>query len=87
MRILALSPRPANPPNTGAKLREYHLLRQMSKWAELSVLAFRTGPEPLVLEFAQVESFARPKGYTAGKILRGLLIAGVIAGAIAVWRL
>ena len=72
MRILALSPRPANPPNTGAKLREYHLLRQLSKWADLSVLAFRTGPEPLVLEFAQVESFARPKGYTAGKVMRGL---------------
>ena len=73
MRILALSPRPANPPNTGAKLREYHLLRQLSGWADLTVLAFRTGSEALVLEFAEVESFARPRGYTAGKVLRGLL--------------
>ena len=72
MRILVLSPRPAHPPNTGAKLREYHLLRQMSQWAKLTVLAFRTGPESLRLEFADVESFARPRGYTVGKILRGM---------------
>ena len=73
VRILVLSPRPAHPPNTGAKLREYHLLKQMAEWAELTVLAFRTGPEPLVLDFATVESFARPRGYTAGKVLRGLV--------------
>ena len=72
MRILILSPRPVNPPNTGAKLREYHLLRQMSRWADLTVLAFHTAEPHLDLDFAKLQSFARPKGYTVAKILKGL---------------
>jgi len=72
MRILILSPRPVNPPNTGAKLREYHLLRQMSRWADLTVLAFHTAEPHLDLDFAKLQSVARPKGYTAAKILKGL---------------
>ena len=62
-----------NPPNTGAKLREYHLLQQMSGWADLTVLAFHTAEPYFDLDFASLQSFARPKGYTAGKILKGLI--------------
>ncbi|WP_035957531.1 glycosyltransferase family 4 protein [Bryobacter aggregatus] len=73
LRVLVLSPRPANPPNTGAKLREYHLLRQMSRWADLKVLSFRTTEAYRDLSFASVEHFERPQGYTPLKVLKGLL--------------
>lgn len=71
-KILALSPRPAHPPNTGAKLREFHLLRQLSRWAEVTLLALHPDGGPLELDFCTVECFARPRGYTPGKVLRGL---------------
>ncbi len=71
MRILVLSPRPCLPTNTGAKLREFHTLRQLSRHASLHLIAFHTD-SPFSLDFASVSSFPRPHRYTAAKVLRSL---------------
>jgi glycosyltransferase involved in cell wall biosynthesis len=72
MRILVLSPRPCQPANTGGKLREFHILRQLAPHARIRLLAFHTSGSPFTLDFASVSSFPRPPRYTAGKVLRSL---------------
>ena len=47
MRVLFLSPRNSWPPNSGAKLREYHLARALAGQAELTLLAFAADGEAL----------------------------------------
>ena len=77
MRILIVSPRQCWPPTSGAKLREYHLARSLSRRAEVSRIYFRDPdsgmPDPSELPFLQ-DSVAvpRPHTYTPVKILRGL---------------
>jgi len=77
MRILFLSPRQCWPPQTGAKLREFHLAHALGRRAELTHVSFH---EPLCspltaqeLPFCkEVISLPKPKAYTPAKILQGL---------------
>ena len=73
MRVLVLSPRPCLPTNTGAKLREFHMLRHLAKHASLHLLAFHTSGQPLALDFATVQSFLRPPRYTFTKIISSIV--------------
>jgi polysaccharide biosynthesis protein PslH len=77
MRILFLSPRQCWPPRSGAKLREFHLAAALGRRAELTHVFFSPpgseSPGPADLPFAQkILAVPQPKGYTAGRILRGL---------------
>jgi sugar transferase (PEP-CTERM/EpsH1 system associated) len=70
--VLFFSPRPCFPADSGAKLREYHLLRQLSREMHVDLLAFET-TGPFQLPFAgQVRTVPRPPRYTLGKLLKGL---------------
>lgn len=74
MRILLLSPRPCWPTVSGAKLRDYHLIRALGERAE--VTHFHYGAATPEAPFpAGVRAFASPQParYTAAKILRSLL--------------
>lgn len=80
MRILVLSPRQCWPPVTGAKQREYYLLRSLGCKAHVTHLSFsEPGSPPLVAEdlpfCREVITVPRPRRYTAGKLLRGLMQA------------
>jgi sugar transferase (PEP-CTERM/EpsH1 system associated) len=73
MRILFLSPRQCWPPDTGAKLREFHLARQLAKNAEVTTLAFAEDSIRRGIDFCRhIECVAPPKRYTALKLLKGL---------------
>jgi sugar transferase (PEP-CTERM/EpsH1 system associated) len=76
MRVLHFAPRVCWPLDTGAKLRNYHLAKVLSKQASITLLAF-ADPEQA---FGDLRSFydrvitvAREPGYTMAKIARGLL--------------
>lgn len=73
MRILIFSPRPCDPPDTGAKLREYHLARNLAENNRVDLLAFQTGEPCRPVFFDRVVTVPRPKRYTPFKILAGLL--------------
>ena len=77
MRILFLSPRQCWPALSGAKLREYHLARALSRWAELTYVHFAdAGGEPLTandLPFAaRIVSVPKPHLYGPWKVVRGI---------------
>lgn len=77
MRILFLSPRQCWPALSGAKLREYHLARALSRWAELTYVYFAdAGDQPLTaadLPFAaRIVSVPKPQVYGAWKLIRGI---------------
>lgn len=77
MRILFLSPRQCWPALSGAKLREYHLARALSRWAELTYVYFAdAGDEPLTasdLPFAaHIVSVPKPHVYGPWKLVRGI---------------
>jgi glycosyltransferase involved in cell wall biosynthesis len=74
--VLQLAPRVCWPLDTGAKLRNYHLARVVSKHASVTLLAF-TDPHEQLVDFEgpyeQVITVTRDRGYTPAKILRGAL--------------
>jgi sugar transferase (PEP-CTERM/EpsH1 system associated) len=73
MRVLFLSPRQCWPTTTGAKLREYHLARQVAGEAELTILAFSDEPMTEGLGFCrEVLAVPPPERYTAWKLMRGI---------------
>ena len=76
MRILFVSPRQAWPANSGAKLRDYHFARAVGQEADLTYVLFaEPGSSPDLSQFAfarRVQAVPKPKGYTLGKILRGV---------------
>ena len=77
MRILFLSPRQCWPALSGAKLREYHLARALSRWAELTYVYFAdAGGPPLTaadLRFdARVIGVPKPHVYGPWKLLQGI---------------
>jgi glycosyltransferase involved in cell wall biosynthesis len=77
VRILFLSPRQCWPALSGAKLREYHLARALSKWAELTYVYFAdAGNEPLTQEdlpFAtHIVAVPKPQVYAPWKLVRGI---------------
>jgi sugar transferase (PEP-CTERM/EpsH1 system associated) len=74
MRILFLSPRQCWPPDTGAKLREYHLVRQLAAKAEVTLLAFGSASMAEGLSFChETITVAPSKRYTFGKLIRGII--------------
>jgi polysaccharide biosynthesis protein PslH len=76
MRILYLSPRQAWPANSGAKLRDYYFARALGERSHLTYVFFaEPGRDPDLSRWgfaARARSVPKPKGYTAGKILRGV---------------
>ncbi len=87
LRVLYFAPRECWPPNTGAKLRNYYLARELGRRARVSYLSFTDeGAQPThpahATEVAlpapdqlyeQVVTVPRGRGYTPGKIARGAL--------------
>jgi glycosyltransferase involved in cell wall biosynthesis len=77
VRILFLSPRQCWPATSGAKLREYHLARALSRFAELTYVYFaEAGTQPLTaneLPFAaRIIAVPMPPVYGVWNILRGI---------------
>lgn len=76
MRVLQFAPRVCWPLDTGAKLRNYHLARVLSRHAQVTLLAFTEAKEPdLNIEnpYHQIVTVKRDAGYTPAKLLRGAL--------------
>lgn len=79
MRILYFSPQDCWPLTSGARLRNYHLATQLASGAQVSWLGMRQPGELAVPlpggknTFEAVESVVREKGYSPGKLLRGLI--------------
>ena len=77
MRILFVSPRQCWPPLTGARLREYHLLRVLAGHAQLTHVFFSQPPLlPPSSDFPlcpKTVSVPLPSRYTPTKVVRGLL--------------
>lgn len=72
MKILVLSPRQAWPADTGAKLREAHMVNGLGGWAEVEGQWFQAEGDKATGRMAG-EAFPRPQRYTTGKILGSLL--------------
>lgn len=78
MRLLFLSPRQCWPPQSGAKLREYHLLRALGQQADVDYAYFldpaMPAPEPATFAFcSSVTGIPKPAMYRPGQVARGLL--------------
>ncbi len=78
MRVLHFAPRVCWPLDTGAKLRNYHLARVLSRRAQVTLLAFGDEDDALPPEssenfYDQIVAVKRAAGYTLSKILRGAL--------------
>lgn len=74
IRVLQLAPRVCWPLDTGAKLRNYHLGRVLSEYAQVSLLAFSHDAESSAIpgnSYEQVLKVWREPGYTLTKIVRG----------------
>lgn len=84
LRVLYLAPRECWPPDTGAKLRNYYLARELARYTHLTFLSFtdqpnsdeqtRTSdlPRPETL-FEETIAVPRERGYTPAKLVRGLV--------------
>lgn len=79
MQILYFSPRDCWPLTSGARLRDYHLARELSRHAKLTYLGFLRNGETQPLRGPMggeqnVECLLVPleRSYTPGKLLRGL---------------
>jgi sugar transferase (PEP-CTERM/EpsH1 system associated) len=76
MRVLFLSPRNIWPPNTGSKLREYYLARNLAAQVDLTLLTFAPDPERLqhaLPFFRNVVAVPPPRRYTPWKLVRGIV--------------
>jgi sugar transferase (PEP-CTERM/EpsH1 system associated) len=72
MRVLQLAPRVCWPLDTGAKLRNYHLARVLSRDAHVTLLAFGDSVSAeLRAVYDEVVTVPRGSGYSLGKLLRG----------------
>jgi glycosyltransferase involved in cell wall biosynthesis len=77
MRILFFSPHPIWPVNTGGRLRDYQLARQLAARASVTFVQLcPVGEEPHILpvnsDLARVATLDKDRAYTPSKILRGL---------------
>lgn len=78
MRILYLAPHEPWPLNTGARLRDYHLARELAHRASVTFAGVRneTDPEspapPSDCGFERTVMLTKKASYTAGNVLRGL---------------
>jgi len=79
MRILYFSSRECWPLTSGARLRDYHLARQLARNASVTYFGLRLGDEPAAelppasSGFDRVVIVPRDRAYTPGKLLRGLI--------------
>src|SRR5215213_2785233 len=79
MRILYFSSRECWPLTTGARLRDYHLAKELAKTAQVTYLGLRAPNEqpadlpPSSSGFEQVIIVPRDRPYSPGKLLRGFL--------------
>jgi glycosyltransferase involved in cell wall biosynthesis len=77
LRILYFSSRECWPLNTGARLRDYHLARELARRASLTYLGLRNPLDPPSIpppaEALQSIVIAKDPEYTATKILRGFV--------------
>ena len=72
MRVLQLAPRVCWPLDTGAKLRNYHLARVLSRDARVALLAFGdSSSAELRAVYDEIVTVPRGSGYSLGKLLRG----------------
>lgn len=76
-RILFVSPRQCWPPLSGAKLREYHLLRALARGARLTYVYFADkGEQPRIEEHLpfceEVVSVPKPSTYSTWNLVRGV---------------
>jgi polysaccharide biosynthesis protein PslH len=77
VRILYFSSRECWPLNTGARLRDYHLARELARRASVTYLGLRNPQDPPAV-LPPPEAFAaiivsKDPGYTPGKLARGLI--------------
>jgi polysaccharide biosynthesis protein PslH len=81
LRVLFFAPTQCYPPNTGAKLRNYHLARQLAKFTDVTYLSFteRSNDQQLESSHTRVETFcqqvigvAAEKSYAPANLLKGL---------------
>lgn len=78
LRVLYFAPRECWPTNAGAKLRNYHLARELARTAEVTYLGFADEASGCASErglagLCQEVTVKRDRAYTAGKIARGIL--------------
>jgi polysaccharide biosynthesis protein PslH len=79
VRSLFLTTRQFWPLDTGGKLRDYHLARQLAAYAQVTYVCFRDGndvspcPPDLAAPFARVIVLDRPPQYTKATLIKGLL--------------
>ena len=70
--MLQLAPRVCWPLDTGAKLRNYHLARVLSRDARVTLLAFGdSSSAELHAVYDEIVTVPRGSGYSLGKLLRG----------------
>ena len=80
MRVLQFAPRVCWPLDTGARLRNYHLARELARRTRVSLLAFsdhgqrleRSSPD-LENPYERVTTVERDSAYTFAKVVRGIL--------------
>lgn len=78
MRVLYFSPRDCWPVTTGARLRDFHLARELTRGGTVTYLGFSSQSEPVrrerldSLANAEVVLVQRDGGYSAFDLLRGL---------------
>lgn len=88
LKVLHFVPRLSWPLNTGAKLRNYHLAKNLATHADIDLLAFSESsktdlnfdnlrdssyPPPPQVFYKEIALVARDHGYTPGKLFRGAL--------------
>lgn len=75
MRILQFAPRIPWPLDTGAKLRNYHLARVLSKRAQLSLICFEQAGSPTDLReiYSGLTMVPQERTYSFGKLVRGVV--------------
>jgi glycosyltransferase involved in cell wall biosynthesis len=78
MRVLWISPRQCFPPNSGAKLRDYHCAKAIGQIAELTYVHFldpgANPPSSMDMPFCRATvSVKKPPTYTAWNLVRGLV--------------
>jgi len=78
LRVLFLSPRQCFPPQSGAKLREFHLLRALARDCEVVYAYFQEpGSAPATVDDMGVQlsihAVPKPAMYRPGQIAKGLL--------------
>jgi glycosyltransferase involved in cell wall biosynthesis len=79
MKVLYFAPHTCWPLHTGARLRDYHLARELARRAEVTFVGLRDpgdpdpGEPPAAAGFARYAPLVKDRSYTPWKIARGLI--------------